>query len=301
MRISLVYIALCLCISSCIKEIPYEADSRFPSTPAIHCFITPDSIISSDCRLTAPFGSRPNPIADATFTLWKGAQYMDSSVYDGNGLHLFKTNSLKAGDSFVFKGRVGGIQPFSIQSVIPNSIPILALDTSRQLIPGLGRAFSLAVRFNDNPLVENNYRCFLYKVAFRYVYDYNGQLTDSFLKKEIIALFSNELPVLENDFNNYSSREVLFTDATFNGVNKNMTFYTSDLLLKTRQERPIAIEFHLENINKSLFDFYNTRNAHIWQQQSISQLPGNIKGNIPDAFGVVGAYTSDHRYIGLKQ
>lgn len=114
-------------------------------------------------------------------------------------------------------------------------------------------------------------------------------------------MFSDDLAAAENDYNNYTSREVVFSDATFNGVFKYIVFYTSDPLRNTTNERPLNIEFHLENISKSLYDFYNTRNAHIWQQQSISQLPGKIKGNVTGAYGVVGAYTGDYRRVSLKR
>jgi hypothetical protein len=302
LRISVIYIALCFILGSCIKEIPYDRSAQTTASHAVHCFITPDSIIISDCRLTAPFGSKDAPVAGADFSIrYPSGQIMDSSLYSGNGLHIFKTNTLQSGDSFIFRGNIRGQQSFEIHSAIPNAISILKLDTSRQIIPGIGRAFSVAVRFSDNPVNNNFYRCFLYKTSFRYVYDYTGTLSDSFLKKEIIALFSNEFPVAENDFNNYTSREVLFSDASFNGVNNNMVFYTSDPLVKNKQERPVGIEFHLENIDKNLFDFYNTRNAHIWQQQSISQLPGSIIGNIPGMYGVMGGYTKDYRSVNLKR
>jgi hypothetical protein len=84
-------------------------------------------------------------------------------------------------------------------------------------------------------------------------------------------------------------------------MSKLIEFYTTDPLAKTTKERPVSIEFHFEYISKSLYEFYNTRNAHIWQQQSISQLPGMIKGNVPGAYGVVGAYTSDFKLIQLKR
>ncbi len=301
MKNHLFYIAISVVISACVKEIPYNPDMQTSPIPAVHCFVTPDSILTTDCRLTAPFGSKDMPVANAKFSLWKAGQQQDSTLYAGNGIHLFGSNTTKAGDSLIFKGNVPGIQAFEIPLVIPDHAPIKIFDTTRQLIPGIGRAFSVAAWFNDDATKDNYYRCYLYKTAYKYVYDYTGKLTDSFLKKEIIALFSDDLAAAENDFNNYTSREVIFSDATFNGVYKNMVFYTSDRLLKTAFERPTGIEFHLENISKSLFDFYNTRNAHIWQQQSISQLPGKIKGNIPGAFGVVGAYTGDYRFVAIKR
>ena len=121
------------------------------------------------------------------------------------------------------------------------------------------------------------------------------------MKKEIIALFSDDQAATDNNYNNYSSREVLLSDATFNGISKAIALYTTDPLAKTVGERPVSIEFHLENISKSLYEFYNTRNAHIWQQQSISQLPGNIIGNVPGILGVIGAYSADLRRLKLKR
>ena len=301
MRIGVLHIVAVIILSGCIKEIPYNPNSQITPLPAIHCFITPDSVLTADSRLTAPFGSKDMPMANARFEIWKSGQQKDTSQYMGNGIHRFASNSAKAGDTLVFMGRGGAIQPFEIPVVVPGYTQIKVLDTTRQLVPGIGPAFSVAIWFNDDAAKDNYYRCYLYKTAYKYVYDNSGKITDSFLKKEIIALFSDDLAAAENDYNNYTSREVVFSDATFNGVFKYMVFYTSDLLVKTTFERPTGIEFHLENIDKSLYDFYNTRNAHIWQQQSISQLPGKIKGNVREAYGVVGAYTGDYRRVSLKR
>jgi len=287
-------------LSGCVKEIPYYPGNLSAPAPAVHCFITPDSIVSADCRLTAPFGSKDMPIANAYFSILKTNQAKDTTIYKGNGIHLFGSNSLNAGDTFIFKGNVNGYT-FSISEIVPGDITINTFDTTRQLIPGIGRAFSVAVRFDDDAVLENHYRCYLYKTGYKYIYDYTGKLSDSFLQKDLISLYSDDLAAVDNDYNNYSSREVLFSDATFNGVKKYMVFYTADLLLKTAAERPTGIEFHLENISKSLCNFYNTRNAHIWQQQSISQLPGKIMGNVPGAYGVVGAYTGDYRKVVLRR
>jgi hypothetical protein len=297
---NLFHIGILILLSSCVKEVSFDPD-KVPSIPAVHCFITPDSVLTADCRLTAPFGSKDMPVGNANFSIWKFGQYRDTSLYIGNGVHRFVSNSAKAGDTLVFKGGGGAIRPFEIPVLVPGYTQIKTLDTTRQLVPGIGRAFSVAIWFNDDATKDNYYRCYLYKTAYKYVYDNTGKITDSFLKKEIIALFSDDLAAAENDYNNYTSREVVFSDATFNGVFKYMVFYTSDPLVKTALERPISIEFHLENISASLYDFYNTRNAHIWQQQSISQLPGNIKGNVPGAYGVVGAYTGDYRGVSLKR
>jgi hypothetical protein len=297
----LFHIALSVILSACVKEIPYNPDMKTDPTPAVHCFITPDSILTADCRLTAPFGRKDVPVANAKFSLSKVGHQQDTALYIGNGIHRFSSNTTRANDSLIFKGNVAGIQAFEIPVIIPGHTPIKILDTTRQLIPGIGRAFSVSIWFNDDATKNNYYRCYLYKTAYKYIYDYTGKISDSFLKKEIIALFSDNLAAAENDFNNYTSREVIFSDATFNGVFKNIVFYTSDRLQKTAIERPTGIEFHLENISKPLFDFYNTRNAHIWQQQSISQLPGRITGNIPGGYGVVGAYTGDYSQIALKR
>jgi hypothetical protein len=300
LRILVFYTASVLILCGCIKEIPYNSDYLKTPLPAVHCFITPDSILTADCRLTAPFGSKDMPIGNAFFSIIKSNTTKDTTIYTGNGIHLFGSNSLKSGDTFVFRGYVNGYK-FDISEIIPKQVFIKNFDTIRQLIPGIGRAFSVAVRFDDDAAFENYYRCYLYKTAYRYIYDYTGKLSDSFLQKDIISLYSDDLAATDNDYNNYSSRELLFSDATFNGVNKYMVLYTSDPLLKTPAERPVSIEFHLENISKSLFNFYNTRNAHIWQQQSISQLPGKIMGNVPGAFGVVGSYTADFRSFVLKR
>lgn len=295
------YIAALLLMPGCVKEIPYAGVNNFAQTPVLHCFITPDSLIVADCRRTAPFGSKDAPEPNALFVLKHNTFGTDTASYAGNGLHTFAANPFKWEDSFVLSGSIAGGKTIAVKGVIPNAIQIVNIDTTRALIPGVGKAFAAAVRFTDNAAFDNFYRLFVYKKVIKYVYDYTGRLSDSFATKELISVYCNDLPAAENEYNSYTSREVLFTDQTFNGVKQNLLFYTTDPLLRSRKERPVALEFHLENISKSLFDFYNTRNAHIWQQQSISQLPGNIKGNIPETLGVIGAYSADVRKIELRR
>lgn len=180
---NLYHIGTLILLSACVKEVSFDPDT-FPSIPAIHCFITPDSILIADCRLTAPFGSKDMPVANANFSIWKSGQQIDTSLYLGSGIHKFATNSAKAGDTLIFMGRGGAIRPFEIPVVVPGYTQINTLDTTRQLVPGIGRAFSVAIRFNDNAAIDNYYRCYLYKNAYKYVFDNTGKITDSFPKKK---------------------------------------------------------------------------------------------------------------------
>jgi hypothetical protein len=49
----------------------------------------------------------------------------------------------------------------------------------------------------------------------------------------------------------------------------------------------------IENLDVDLYNYYNSRNAHLWQQSSIIQTPTQVQGNLGSVFGVIGAYSVD--------
>lgn len=120
---------------------------------------------------------------------------------------------------------------------------------------------------------------------------------DSLIKYKIINIESSDLAFELNHFNNYTGTELLFTDEIFNGTRFGLNFSSSENFKKTVSVKPIKIQVVMENLDPVLYRFYNTRNAHIWQQNSITQLPGPVEGNIPRGYGVIGAYTIKSFYI----
>lgn len=282
-----------------MKEIPYPAVTSVPDLPVLHLYLSPDSGLRATCFRLAGLPDPDRPEPNAVLSLYRNSLPKADAVYTGQGIHAFPGNGFLPGDSFRLTGSIAGKTDFTVRGRIPNAVYISGLDTGRQPVPGVGQAFTFRLKFTDSAVYANYYRVFARKVFRSYIYDYKGDLADSIVKTEIISVYSTELPAIENNFNNYTSREVLFSDATFNGVRKEMVFYTTDRLRKTKKEKPLYLEVYLENLEKPLYQYYNTRNAHIWQQQSISQIPGILQGNVKGAYGVVGAYVSDVNRLNL--
>jgi len=290
----ILYIAvLVLSFTACIKEIPYQPDNNIPKLPVLHIFISPDSVVTADCNISTGVFASAQTIDNAVFLLQQNDSIPTNAVAMGTGDYKFPGLNYKAGDIFRLDATIPGFPAFGLEGKIPNSIIIEKADTGRLLVPGSGNSFFINITFTDSALYDNFYRLQIFKISMKYKYNNNGFIIDSFISKDIISIYSTELPVAENNFNNYSSREINFSDATFNGVKSSLLFYTADKLLPGKMEKPMKLEVHLQNIDKSLYQYFNTRNAHIWQQQSISQVPGAVLGNLPGALGVAGAYTED--------
>jgi hypothetical protein len=294
------YIALLLVLVSCRRELQYVQDKRIPDLPVVHAFICPDSALNVNCRTLAGLLTEDEPITQASFSFVQNGLPAFQSSYSGSGIHQFPRFTIKAGDSFAFYGLINNSKNISLKGKVPNKITIASADTSSRLIPGVGVAFSVELKFIDSAAYANYYRVYLQKISVVYKFDSSDKIIDSSTRVEFIPVYSSSLPAIQNNFNNYTAREVLFSDATFNGVSQTMLLYTTDKLVRTRKEVPLSIDVVIENIDRALYAYYNTRNAHLWQQQSISQIPGVVQGNLTGALGVVGAYTQQRVKIHFK-
>jgi hypothetical protein len=294
------YIAAILLVLSCRRELTYVQDKNIPDLPVVHAYICPDSGLNIVCRTLAGLLTEDQPISQALFELSQNSQFPLQSNYSGMGIHSFSNNPFKAGDSFFFAGLIGTGKSVFMRGKVPNKIKMTGLDTFRRPIAGVGMAFGVQLKFTDSAAYSNYYRVYFQKRAMYYSFDSADKVTDSTIKVEIIPVYSSSLPAVQNNFNNYTAREVLFSDATFNGVSQTMLLYTTDKLQRSRREFPLSVDVVVECIDKALYTYYNTRNAHLWQQQSISQIPGVVQGNLTGALGVVGAYTLERVRIHFK-
>jgi hypothetical protein len=217
----------------------------------------------------------------------------------GKGKYYFLNNPFQPRDSFRIYGS-DGLYSFFVRGRVPSRIVLNVTDTQTVLIPGIGPSFALDISFTDSAIDDNFYRLFLRKYFMQYTLDKNGNRTDSVMRTKILEIKGSEFPFIQNNFNNYTSSEILFNDATFNGTTPVYRIYTPGKMWGDASVRNLKLEVILENIEKPLFEYYNTRNAHLWQQQSISQLPGNINGNIVAGYGVAGAYTKSVKVISFE-
>lgn len=294
----LFYIAALFFAMGCVKEIEYKPTEKLGKIPVIHAFFSPDSLLESDVSLVRGILDDEVIVKDADLNLYinnvmfQKLNYVEKTKYKGG------VNAMKPNDSFYLQVS-GSLGPMQIYGKVPNRVVITSLDTSTILLPGKGKSFNFNLKFKDSAVHENFYRIYVRKISYQYIYDLNDVLVDSMIVADLLPIEGKETPFIRNNFNNYTTQEILFSDEIINGLNNNFNIFTTGNLKKGKFLRPIRLEFHLENVNKPLYDFYNTRNAHLWQQNSITQIPGLVQGNVPGGYGVVAAFTEQRISIKL--
>jgi len=284
---------------SCVKEYPLKPSGKMQPLPVFHMFLQPDSLIAAQYSHAADITDKILDEDAASIEIYKNNISLGTMTAMGKGIYNLVANKFSPRDSYWIKSK-DMVNVFSVRGTIPSKIQIASVDTITNIVAGIGPAFNFELKFTDSAADNNTYRLWVKRHYFEYVYNKDGQKIDSLFKTESLSIFGSDLSFLQNNFNNYTSKEILFTDATFNGTLKKLKFYTTQYLYLNSLGRTTKLEIILENMDVNMFNYYNTRNAHLWQQQSISQLPGFILGNIPGGYGLVGGFTISKRIIGFE-
>lgn len=293
-----IYVFLILGLTSCVKDYPLKPSGKMPPLPVYHMFIQPDSDLVSHFSHAADITEKVSDENAGDIAVYRNGILLGAMTAQGGGNYKLPGFKLFPRDSFRVKAS-DGVNIFEVREKVPSKVQIIKVDTVTELVPGVGPAFNLKLKFTDSAIDDNFYRIYIKRYYYAYIFDANNKIKDSVYKAEVISIAGSELPFIQNNFNNYTSREILFSDATFNGTTLELKFYTTENLYARKKGRTEYIQVYLENMNKSLYEYYNTRNAHLWQQQSISQLPGFIQGNINGGYGVIGAFTMSRRVFGF--
>lgn len=294
-----VIILLSIFMVACIKELPLVQTDFVEPRPVFHMYINPDSAIVATFGQVAGISDPHVEVNSALVSIYRNGVFQGDMTASGKGIYLHGSQPFQPRDSFRIYGS-NGVAGFIIRGKIPSRMVVEKTDTQTMLIPGLGPAFTIDLTFTDSAIDDNFYRLSCKRIWYKYKLDQNNKRTDSVLMNGTINLGSSELAVIQNNFNNYTSKELLFSDATFNGVKLKFRFYSKDIIRETQDSRTVSLEVILENMDKKIYEYYNTRNAHLWQQQSITQLPGIVAGNITNGYGVVGGYTTTSKTINIR-
>jgi hypothetical protein len=285
------YCFLIIGIQSCIDELPIVQISASPKSLVIHSFIHPDSFlnatVSEVSEITSPF----NWINDANLTILSKSKGLFSFNGIGNGKYALNQNFLP-NDSLWFQVKhslLNDIVPIKV----PSRIQIKRLDTFTTLISNVGRTKAYRIYFKDSAYNTNYYRIYGIRHFKKYTIDPFLGKVDSFLYEDKLPIGGTEVCFSRNSYNNYTTKEILFSDEIINGTELSLEFYETLPRSVSNSIVLYQIDIYLENIDVNIFNFLNSRNAHLWQQSSITQLPTNVKGNIKNGFGVVGGYTND--------
>lgn len=292
------YCFLFIGLQSCIDEVPITQITDSPKSLVIHSFIHPDSFLNTTVSEVSEITSAYNWINDANLTILSKSKGLFSINSNGNGKYALNQNFLP-NDSLLFQVKHSLLNDI-IPIKIPSRIHIKRLDTFTTLISNVGRTKAYRIYFKDSAYNTNYYRIYGVRHFKKYTIDAVLGKVDSFLYEDKLPIGGTEVCFLRNNYNNYTTKEILFSDEIINGTESRLEFYETLPRSVSNSIALYQIDIYLENIDVNIFNFLNSRNAHLWQQSSITQLPANVKGNITNGFGVVGGYTNDVIRIKLK-
>lgn len=287
-----------MCLQSCIEEVPIVQNSDSPKSLVIHSFIHPDSFVNATVSEVSQVTSAYNWINNANLTILSKSKGLFSFGNFGNGNYSMNQNFLP-NDSLKFQithSLLNDIIPIKI----PSKIRINRLDTFTALISNVGKTKTYRIYFKDSAYNTNYYRIYGIRHFKKYTIDAVLGKVDSFLYEDKLPIGGTEVCFSRNTYNNYTTKEILFSDEIINGTESRLEFYETLPRAISKSIVLYQIDIYLENIDVNIFNYLNSRNAHIWQQNSITQLPTSVIGNIANGFGVIGAYTNDVIRIKLK-
>lgn len=285
-----------LIFSGCITEIPLPNENITPKGSVIHLYMQPDSIlILKTAQVVGILDNTFRP-SNATIDISKNHEASTRFLWYAEGVFTNPYTILKARDSFSIK-YVSDIDSFSITGQLPSEIHIIKVDTSTDIISGIGSTQSFVIKFKDSALDRNYYRIWAKRKVIIYLRNASHQIIDSTISWKTMKIDGTDLNFIRNNYNNYTDEEILFSDDNFNGVTNSFKVYNLLPFANSKTEKTMAVIITVENINASLYQYFNSRAAHIWQQKSITQLPGQLQGNIPNGYGVIGGLTKDEWLI----
>lgn len=285
------FILASLILTSCIDEVPLMSNDNAPQAIVIHAFINPDSVVNVNIAKISELDEPYVWISNAKVSFLRNNRdtsilnYISGGNYVSNFQYRNNDSLYLSVDHALYKNVIG--------IKVPSKVKIRQIDTFSALIGTVGKTRVFRIYFKDSAYNRNFYRIYGIRNLKKYVLDKVGNRIDSTRFSERISLGGNELPFLRNPYNTYTTKELIFSDETFNGVSAKFEIF--ETLVKNNSATSVteSIDIYLENISESIYSYLNTRNAHLWQQNSITQLPSKVNGNLGAAYGVFGAYSTD--------
>ena len=297
MRNFIVGILLALSLPSCVKELDISDVDQNNTQVYAFAFFNPDSVgkvsIGRIQGITQPFSwvDTAKVLVENTVS---GEVQSFASV--GNGDYQSSKFTFETSDSLLLSFSLG-LTEYHVMERVPEDISIEKVETYPFIANFVGRTTAFSIRFKDSAAAKNHYRIWINEAFWEYELDEDGEVSDSTLVSQIMPISGTELPFIRNEYNVYTNKELLFTDETFNGLNTSLVVYRN--APNDQTIRRLYFDVYLENLSPSLFHYYNDRNAHLWQQNSITQLPTAVEGNWGNAYGVFGIYRAKRFRVAL--
>ena len=276
-------------LTSCIKEVPVDVSDEKPDAYFLNAFLCADSQARVQVGKVSAITESYNYISDATVSLIANGNRFPLS-YDKDGWY--------ASSAFIFNGNdsicvemVHGARGVSRELKAPSKLQIQTVQTFPLVVGFVGRTVGFRLFFKDSAFNDNFYRLRVDETYWLYKKDGEGNNIDSVLQSRKLPISGDDIAYLRNPYNVYTNRELLFSDVTFNGLRTGLEFYRASA--QPNDERTESYRVVLENLHPDLYHYYNDRNAHLWQQSSITQTPTKVEGNIEGVYGVFGLYQLD--------
>lgn len=277
-------------LSSCSREILVPIQDNTAEGPVIQCILNTDSVQNLLYSKVVKIDENFAPVSDANIDLVIHNKNRFSFSSNQPGVYKIEPCTLAPRDSFsVFF--ISPTDTFSVTDAMPSTIAFTKTDTFTQPIAGIGNTQNFMIQIKDSAIDENYYKISAKREVKKYTFNNSNHITDSTITWESLKIDGNEIPFQRNNYNNYTDYEILFSDETFNGVLSSLEFYNLLPFSNSTSEKTLSVTITLDNLTKALFDYYNSRAAHLWNQKSITQLPGPVESNIPKGYGVIGGKT----------
>lgn len=297
MRRYIVGILLAFSIPSCVKELDVNDVDESNTQVYAFAFFNPDSVgkvnIGRIKGITKPYSWVDTAKVLVENTVNGEVQSLPSI---GNGAYQSSKFAYHTADSLLLSFSLGNDEYQEMERV-PEDIVIEKVEIYPFIANFVGRTTAFSIRFKDSAAAKNHYRIWINEAFWEYQLDEIGLVIDSVLVTQIMPISGTELPFIRNEYNVYTNKELLFTDETFNGLNTSLVVYRN--APNDQTIRRLYYDVYLENLSPSLFYYYNGRNAHLWQQNSITQLPTAVEGNWSNAYGVFGIYRAKRFRVSL--
>lgn len=279
-----------MALISCVDEVPLLSNDDEPQALVVHSFLNPDSALNVSIAKVSNLNEPYIWISDAIVNVSRNK--IDTTIlnYISEGNYVSNIQFRNNDSAYLFINHAFYKNVVALK--VPSKVKIKQVDTFKTLIGSVGKTRVFRVYFKDSAYNRNFYRLYLIRTFKKYTLDQAGKKIDSVSQTERVAISGNEIPFLRNPYNAYTTKEVLFSDETFNGVSAKFEIFETLVRNNSATSVTESIDVYLENISESIYTYLNTRNAHLWQQNSITQLPSRVSGNLGVAYGVFGAYST---------
>ncbi len=284
----LIGVSILLTFTSCVKELDYQNNQKPGIKASLHTFLNPDSASSIELNRVVNITEKITGIDDAIIEITNVTNSVKSNfVHSKDGTYSGALNI--ASNDILNLNVQWDDQQYFAQTIVPNKPLIDTAFSELNFVGSVGYTRLFNFTLTDLAASNDFYRLYLMTKKMVYTLNSNNAIIDSSIIWEKSSISGEEIGFIRNSYNTYTTKELLFSDESFNGLTSSFVFY----LTKPNNESNSKVIQHrivLENLPLELFDYYNSRNAHLWQQSSITQSPTPLSGNIPKMYGVFSAY-----------